>query len=197
MWSPSFVNLLEALRVRWNFTAGEQEVRRTEEDVRSRHKGIHFPEPWRPPTPEKCQTLHIPRSLRQRLGEMGPPAPPPLPNRLACTVPYVQDAPWKETLAPPEVVRSAAEFAHQPEKWVSLPRRRSERERDLATESYQTDASFASGRGGSPGMRQRVGKTMTTMTQRTYGMVSEAESETTEEDDEEDDGMEQYLSSRP
>jgi len=127
MWSPSFVGLLEALRVRWNLTTpAAQEVRRTELEVRSMQPDLQFPQRWTAPPADEGMTLKIPRSLRSRLAAAGAPAPPPLPQRLPNTVSYEQDEPWMQILAPPLIKNAASDASSA--QWAPLPPREVELE---------------------------------------------------------------------
>lgn len=104
LWSPSFVALLEALRVRWGLVEPwPQGVRLAEEELRARQPEVRFPKPYRPPDPGGgSPSIRMPKALRDKLQRQGPPAPPPLPDRLPTQVYYKQELPWTRLLWQPE-----------------------------------------------------------------------------------------------
>jgi len=100
LWSPAFLRLLEALRVRWGLIdhSGTQCVRLTEEEWSRRFKSRGFPE--KEPLPDvRPKRVEVPPELRSLCGcGEAAPQPPPLPLRLPIRTYYEQDEKW--TLEP-------------------------------------------------------------------------------------------------
>jgi len=107
LWSPAFLNLLEALRTCWNLTEddGLECVRLSEDELRRRFPALGFQDERDLVAELRPATIPMPRSLARRLKEAGPPVPPPLPNRLPCRVVYDQDMPWTRLVVKPAARR--------------------------------------------------------------------------------------------
>lgn len=115
-WSQQFVQLMDIAHQAQELSDGV--VRFTEEEIKNLRPGITFPVPGDYPVERKNkavvlpvpksfsrETLRDPRSTR--------PQPPPLPERLPCTIPYQLDAPWTTVLATKE---QKAEFKYQQQR---------------------------------------------------------------------------------
>lgn len=119
VWSPSFVNLLEALRVRWACHldgSPEEKVRCYEGELLQRQPELCFPA--RRTVPRLGPVLaEMPGQVLQRLRQEGgdgdsaegPPQPPALPKRLPHRVCYEQDEPWTRLLCKGPALNFAAE----------------------------------------------------------------------------------------
>eukprot|EP00930_Biecheleria_cincta_P055953 TRINITY_DN42197_c0_g1_i1.p1 TRINITY_DN42197_c0_g1~~TRINITY_DN42197_c0_g1_i1.p1 ORF type:complete len:536 (+),score=130.65 TRINITY_DN42197_c0_g1_i1:133-1740(+) len=115
-WSQAFVQLMDIAHQAQDLSDGV--VRFTEEEIRSLIPGIEFPVPgdYPPELKPKALILPVPKSFsREKLPDRRStcPQPPPLPERLPCTIPYHLDAPWTTVLATKE---QKAEFKYQQKK---------------------------------------------------------------------------------
>lgn len=103
VWSPSFVNLLEALQARWGIRLDEDptvKVKLSESEVFERQPWVHFAS--REPEPNlKAKTAPMPSALRHKLRDEGPPPTPAVPQRLPTRICYEQDLPWTKLLWKP------------------------------------------------------------------------------------------------
>lgn len=112
-WSQQFVQLMDIAHQAQALNDGV--VRFTEEEIHKIQPSIKFPVPGEYPQQLKLKplVLPVPKSFsREKLinRKSTRPAPPPLPERLPCTIPYVLDAQWTTVLASKE---QKAEFKYQ------------------------------------------------------------------------------------
>eukprot|EP00435_Cladocopium_sp_Y103_P068898 s115_g32.t1 len=108
LWSFSFVQFLTILMENTNYPYGQAHL--SPDDFRAKYPKAKFPVPGHYPTKPKSQAMTIPvpvivsRNLRPTptlfrhatlaAGDRDPPAPPPLPDRLPCPIPYEITEPW-------------------------------------------------------------------------------------------------------
>lgn len=112
-WSQQFAQLMDIAHQAQELSDGV--VRFTEEEILNLRPNIKFPVPGDYPVEHKYKALilPVPKSFsREKLPDSRStrPAPPPLPERLPCTIPYHLDAPWTTVLATKE---QKAEFKYQ------------------------------------------------------------------------------------
>jgi len=107
LWSQAFAQMLEVYHRQQCFVEGD--VRCTLEELRELQPGVKFPVPGIYPAEKKAKVMTVPvpkafpKSRLVNVGARGP-VPPPLPERLACRIPYVLDPeqPWSGILATKE-----------------------------------------------------------------------------------------------
>lgn len=108
LWSFSFVQFLTILMENTDYPYGQAHL--SPDDFRAKYPKAKFPVPGHYPTKPKSQAMTIPvpvivsRNLRPTptlfrhatlaAGDRDPPAPPPLPDRLPCPIPYEITEPW-------------------------------------------------------------------------------------------------------
>jgi hypothetical protein len=112
-WSQQFVQLMDIAHQAQELSDGV--VRFTEEEIQEIRPNIEFPVPGEYPVEHKNKALilPVPKSFsRETLHDLRStrPPPPPLPERLPCTIPYHMDAAWTTVLATKE---QKAEFKYQ------------------------------------------------------------------------------------
>lgn len=99
-WSPTFLQVLDMLRARWQ--VGDV-VRISERELLRRKPDLYFPD-LEIRQVQGPLSLHVPRSLRQLLQEE-PPPPLHVPERLPCRLGYRHPpgAPWSRVLYIPPI----------------------------------------------------------------------------------------------